>query len=149
MALEPKQSENGWVRVADSDNFTVSTEIAAALVELAPGGLREIHWHPNADEWQYYISGSGRMNVFAAEGKSRTYDVRAGDVGVAPMSTSHFIENTGSEPLRYLELFRAPRYADVSLHQWLALTPPELVQAHLNLDSTTIDQLCKVKRPVV
>jgi oxalate decarboxylase len=26
--------------------------------------LRELHWHPNADEWKYYIHGKGHMTVF-------------------------------------------------------------------------------------
>jgi oxalate decarboxylase len=149
MDVEPIASESGWVRIVDSGNFPASTEIAAAFVELAPGALREIHWHPHADEWQYYISGSGRLGVFSAEGRARTFDVRAGDVGSVPMSASHFIENTGTEPMRFLELFRAPHYADVSLHQWLALTPPELVQAHLNLSPAVDGALRKAKHPVV
>ena len=48
--------------------FHASSTIAAALVTLHPGGLREIHWHPNADEWQYFVAGKGRMTVFAAAG---------------------------------------------------------------------------------
>jgi len=40
--------------------------------------------HPNADEWQYFISGSARMTVFASSGKARTFDDQAGDVGVCP-----------------------------------------------------------------
>src|SRR6202166_808981 len=52
-----KVSRGGDVRVADSTNFTVSTHVAAALVTVRPGGVREMHWHPNADEWQYYIRG--------------------------------------------------------------------------------------------
>jgi len=31
-----------------------------------------------------------------------------------------------------LELFKSDRFADVSLNLWMALTPPELVRAHLN-----------------
>jgi len=46
--------------------------------------MREIHWHPNADEWQYYLSGTGRMTVFASQDSSRTFDFRAGDVGYVP-----------------------------------------------------------------
>lgn len=42
----------GMVRIADSHNFPISATIAAALVDLNPGGMRELHWHPNADEWQ-------------------------------------------------------------------------------------------------
>ena len=59
-----KQTKGGEVRIADSNNFNVSKTIAAALVTLHPGGLREMHWHPNADEWQYWIKGNGRMTVF-------------------------------------------------------------------------------------
>jgi hypothetical protein len=43
---------------------------------------------------------------------------------------AHYVQNLGDEPLRYLEMFRSPRFMDVSLNQWMALTPPELVQAH-------------------
>src|SRR6202035_384679 len=95
------------------------------------------HWHPNVDEWQYYIEGQGRMGVFGAQGTARTFDYRAGDVGYVPFAMGHYILNTGQEPVRFLEMFRSDHYADVSLNQWLALTPPELVQAHVNLDDAT------------
>jgi oxalate decarboxylase len=139
----------GRVRIVDSSNFPASTTIAAALVEVDPGGMRELHWHPNADEWQYYISGQGRMTVFAAEASANTFDFQAGDVGYIPFPMGHYIENTGKETLRFLELFRSDHYADVSLDQWLALIPPELVSAHLPIDKQTIDALSKKKRIVV
>ena len=71
----------GTVRIADTRNFPIATEVAAAIVEVAPKSMREIHWHPNADEWQYYLSGTGRMTVFASQDSSRTFDFRAGDAG--------------------------------------------------------------------
>ena len=111
--------------------------------------MRELHWHPNADEWQYYISGKARMTVFAAEARARTFDYQAGDVGYVPMSMSHFVENIGNEPLRFLELFKSPRFMDVSLTQWMALTPPELVEAHLKIDRHILERLRKDKLPVV
>lgn len=139
----------GWVRIADARNFVVSTDVSAALVEVNPGHMREIHWHPLADEWQYYIAGKGRMTVFAAQGNARTFDYQAGDVGYVPQSMPHYIENTGGEPLRFLELFNSPRFEDVSLTQWMALTPHELVAAHLDINKDLIDALPKDKRPVV
>ncbi|HUI96697.1 MAG TPA: cupin domain-containing protein [Xanthobacteraceae bacterium] len=147
--LPPITSPGGRVRIADTSNFKIAKHLAAALVEVDPGHIREIHWHPNADEWQYYIAGKARMTVFAAEGNARTFDYQAGDVGYVPMSMPHYVENTGSETLRFLELFRAPRFEDVSLAQWMALVPPELVEAHLNLDSQFVAGLRKVKQPVV
>src|SRR5438132_5977903 len=148
-AQQPIRTKSGMVRIVDSRIFPVSTAIAAALVEVDPGGMRELHWHPNTDEWQYYIEGQGRMGVFGASGQARTFDFQAGDVGYVPFAMGHYIENTGSEPLRFLEMFRSSYYADVSLDQWIALTPSELVQAHLRIDARTIDALRQDKKPIV
>lgn len=145
---EPLRAPGGEVRIADSDNFPVAKTVAAALVEVEVGGLREMHWHPNADEWQYYMSGEGRMTVFAASASARTFDFRAGDVGYVPFAMGHYVENTGAEPLRFLELFRSDRFADVSLNQWLALSPPQLVCDHLNVGEGVIAALGAEKAPV-
>ena len=149
MAQEPIRTKGGTVRITDSSVFPASTTIAAALVEVEPGGMRELHWHPNADEWQYYIEGQARMGVFAASGQARTFDYLAGDVGYVPFAMGHYVENTGTKTLRFLEMFKSSYYADVSLDQWLALTPPELLKAHLNLDKQVTDALRKAKAPVV
>src|ERR1700736_2972545 len=148
MAQEPLRTKSGTVRITDSSVFPASKAIAAALVEVEPGGLRELHWHPNTDEWQYYISGQARMGVFASSGQARTFDFQAGDVGYVPFAMGHYIENTGTTTLRFLEMFKSSYYADVSLNQWLALTPPELLKVHLNLDQQVTSALTKTKFPV-
>ena len=130
-------------------NFTISSNDAAALVEVKPGHMREIHWHPLSDEWQYYIAGKARMTVFGAAGNARTFDFLAGDVGYVKQLLPHYVENTGTDTLRFLEIFNSPRFADVSFAQWMALTPHELVQAHLDLNRELIDALPRDKRPVV
>ncbi len=149
MAQEPIKTSSGAVRITDSKVFPVSTTIAAALVEIEPGGLRELHWHPNTDEWQYWIEGQGRMGVFASSGQARTFDFRAGDVGFVPFAMGHYIENTGNTQLRFLEMFKSSYYADVSLNQWMALTPPELLNAHLKLDPQVMQALHTKKSPIV
>ncbi len=50
----------GDARIVDSGNFPAAKNIAAAMLTVRPGGMRELHWHPNASEWQYYIAGQGR-----------------------------------------------------------------------------------------
>jgi oxalate decarboxylase len=149
LAQQPIKTKSGTVRISDSSTFPVSKTIAAALVEVDPGGMRELHWHPNTDEWQYYIEGQARMGVFGASGQARTFDFRAGDVGYVPFAMGHYVENTGDTPMRFLEIFKSSYFADVSLDQWMALTPPELVEAHLNLDRQVMDALRKNKVPVV
>ncbi len=143
---EPIKAPGGQLRITDSRNFTISKRIAAALIEVEPGAMREMHWHPNADEWQYWLKGQGRMTVFASGGKSRTFDYQAGDVGYAPRDMGHYVENTGDETVVFLGLFRSDHYADISLSQWMGVLPPELVKAHLNLDDKVIASLPKAKR---
>ncbi|WP_214480565.1 oxalate decarboxylase family bicupin [Bacillus sp. SM2101] len=149
MAQEPIITSGGTVRIVDSTNFPVSTTIAAALVEIKPGAMREMHWHPNTDEWQYYLTGKGRMTVFAAEGTARTFNYRAGDVGYVPFAFGHYIQNIGEESLWFLEVFKSNRFEDISLNQWLALTPHELVQTNLNAGPELMNALRQEKWPVV
>lgn len=148
--LDPIKTSGGKVRIIDSTKFPAASTIAVGIVEVEPGGLREMHWHPNTDEWQYYLEGNGRMTVFASEHNARTFDFSSGDVGAVPFAYGHYIENTSSDTkLRFLEVFKSPQFQDVSLNQWMALTPPELIKEHLNLSDETIDSLRKEKSPVV
>lgn len=149
LAQKPIITPGGSVRIVDSTNFPISTTVAAALVEIKPGGMRELHWHPNADEWQYYLTGQGRMTVFGGNGVARTFDYRAGDVGYVPVAMGHYIQNTGTDTLWFLEMFRSDRFEDISLNQWMALTPEELVHDNLNASPELLHSLRKEKWPVV
>ncbi len=144
-----KTTKGGEVRIVDSASFKVSTTVAVAIVTVHPGGMRELHWHPNADEWQYYISGKARMTVLGTGARARTMDFEEGDVGYIPKTLPHYIDNTGGEDLRFLEVFRASRFEDLSLAEWLAHTPPELVRAHLNIDRQTYERIPGEKRVVL
>jgi oxalate decarboxylase len=149
LAQEPIRTKSGTVRITDSSVFPASKTIAAALVEVEPGCMRELHWHPNVDEWQYYISGKARMTVFASENNARTFDFQAGDVGAVPFPMGHYIENIGTTTLRFLEIFRSDHFADVSLAQWLAFTPHVLVKAHLGIGEQVLAKIPMHKTPVV
>jgi oxalate decarboxylase len=148
-AQEPIRARAGAVRIVDASNFPAAQMIAAGLVEVEPGGLRELHWHPNSDELQYYIEGAGRMTVYASGSSAQTFDYQGGDVGYVPKSMPHYIENTGTTKLRYLELWQSDHFEDVSLAQWLAFTPFELVRAHLNIDRSVLAGVSTQKTPVV
>lgn len=131
----------GEVKIVDSKNFRVNNSVAMAHVRVHPGGMRELHWHQNADEWQYYISGKARMTVFAASERARTMDFQKGDVGYVQQTFPHYIENTGTEDLVFIELFKDNFYQDVSLNQWLTHLPQELVKAHLKIDTATLEKI--------
>jgi oxalate decarboxylase len=140
-AMAPaSQTRGGEIRVADSHSFVASKNISGALTTLKPGGLREIHWHPNASEWQYYISGKGRMTVVLPHG-ARTMDFNANDVGFVPKVAGHYIENTGDTDLNVLEVFATGDFQEISLNNWIGRIPPEMATAHLNLDANAMRKI--------
>jgi oxalate decarboxylase len=144
-----KVTRGGEVKIVDSRNFPISKTIAATQLVIKPGALRELHWHPNADEWQYYIQGKGQMTVFNTGPKAVTADFNAGDIGYVKKGFGHYIKNVGNEDLIVMEIFRAERFQEVSLEQWLACTPPEMVAATLNMDPSLIQQFSKARPDIV
>jgi oxalate decarboxylase len=89
------------------------------------------------------------MTVFAADGTARTFDYRAGDVGYVPFAYGHYVQNTGIQSLWFLEMFKSDRFEDISLNQWMALNPRQLVQDNLNAGPELMNALRKEKWPVV
>ncbi len=138
-----RMQEGGWSREVTIRELAISKTIAGVDMRLTAGGIRELHWHPNADEWQYYMCGNGRMTVFATGGRARTMDFQAGDVGYIQKTLPHYIQNTGTTDLKFLEMFKSSYYQDLSLSEWLTHTPPELVMQHLGIDKATLDAMPK------
>jgi oxalate decarboxylase len=88
------------------------------------------------------------MTVVSTGNRARTMDFQAGDVGYVEKSLLHYIENTGDTDLTFLEMFKSS-YQDLSLSEWLAHTPPELVMARLNIDKAALDTIAKDKLVIV
>lgn len=139
----------GTAKIVDSTTFKVSTRIAVADVTVEPGALRELHWHPTQDEWLYVLEGNARMTIFAASSNARTFDYQDGDIGYVPAGFGHYVENTGKTTLHFLEIFDTDRFQDISLTQWLALTPPELVSQVLGISTDVVAKFSKTKQVVV
>jgi oxalate decarboxylase len=143
------ETKSGTVRIADSSNFLVSKTIASTQVVVKPGGLREMHWHPNADEWAYFLKGTARMTVFNTGPAAMTADFHPGDIGYVKKGLGHYIENTGNTDLVFMEVFRAERFEEVLLADWLAHSPTGMVAETLNLDPSVIAQFPKNRPDIV
>ena len=138
----------GSVKTVDNKQFPETT-LSSLVMEIEPGAMRELHWHPDADEWQYYLEGEARMTVFDATSKARTFNYTVGDVGFVPRTLGHYIENIGETTLKLINVFNSPKYKDVSLNNWMALTPPDLIKGHLNVDDSVIKALKRERCSVV
>ncbi|KAI1141243.1 putative oxalate decarboxylase oxdC [Hypoxylon sp. FL0543] len=148
--LEKVPGGGGTLRIVDSTTFPIATTVAATVVTLQPGGLRELHWHPNAEEWLYFHKGQGRATVFLGSAAARTFDFRAGDTGVFPDNSGHYIENTSdTEELVWIEIYKSDRVEDISLTQWLALTPAGIVASTLKIPLDVAENLQKEKQILI
>ncbi len=134
---------DGEVRMASAKEFPISTTMTGTLLNLKRGALRELHWHPNADEWQYILSGKMRLTVFASNGLAKVVELGAGDIGFAPMGYGHALENVGDGPAELILVFNSGEYQEISLSTVLAVHPAYLLETNFNLPKAIIDKLPK------
>ena len=137
LAQRPDTYPGGTNRLVSQREFPISTTITGALMRIKPGGMRELHWHPNADEWQYYIGGRARMSVFGSHGRVRLEEFNAGDVGYVPQGYGHYIENAGSEDLELLIVLNNGTYESISLANWMGANPPLLLATNFEVPEST------------
>ncbi|CAL3964544.1 hypothetical protein PZA11_002457 [Diplocarpon coronariae] len=142
-------TEGGSVKIVDPKTFPVAEKFSAAIVTVKPGAIREIHWHPTSDEWNFFVAGSARIGIYAAQGNARTFDYHAGDCGYIPKSTSHYVENIGTDDVIFIEVLQADHFSDISVGQWVGLLPPQITMDTLKLSKETVAQFKKEKQFVV
>ena len=133
LAQRPENYPGGTNRLVSQREFPISVTMTGALMRIKPGGMRELHWHPNADEWQYYLSGRARMSVFGSHGRVRMEQFAAGDVGYVPQGYGHYIENAGSEDLELLIVLNNGTYESISLSAWIAANPHLLLATNFRV----------------
>jgi oxalate decarboxylase len=131
-------TKSGSLQLADSTTFKVSTTMATVIQTVRPGAMRAMHWHPNADEWQYYIKGKARMGVFNTGPQVVTMDFNPGDVGYVPRNYGHYVQNVGDTDMQFIAVFRTSNFQEVNLSDWLKHSPAEMVAEHLNVDPTMV-----------
>jgi oxalate decarboxylase len=124
-AQQPRRAPGGGAQwTVTANEFPISTTLSAAVLDLEPGAMRELHWHPYADEWQYYLEGSAEMAVYLGRDHTVSEQFETGDIGYVPMGAGHYIRNTGSGILRVLLGFNNGHYQAYDLNTWLPRIRP-------------------------
>jgi oxalate decarboxylase len=145
---EPQKWPGGEERVVDSHIFPISKTIVGAIMDLQPGALREMHWHPNADEWQYYIKGRARVGIFGAHGRSKVEEFAPGQVAFIQQGFGHYIEQVGDEPTRILITFPAAEYQEISVSTWLSNNPAQLLEDNFGISAEDVARMPKSKMAI-
>jgi oxalate decarboxylase len=139
----------GEERIVSSKEFPIQKTLTALIQDLKPGALREMHWHPNADEWQYYISGRSRVTIFGAHGRVATEEFQPGQIAFIKQGFGHFVEQVGNEPTRILVVFNSPVYEEISLSAWLAANPPALIADNFGFSAEQVARLPKGSKGIL
>jgi oxalate decarboxylase len=116
----------------DSSRFPIAKTITGVVLDLDPGALRTLHWHPNADEWQYVLEGAVSVTLFGSHGRTRIEQLQQGDVGYIPQGYGHSIENVGDKPARILIGFNSGIYETIDLSQWIAANPGDVLATNFS-----------------
>jgi oxalate decarboxylase len=142
LAQEPHSIHKGgreW-RVG-ADRFPISQTVTGVILDLEPGGLRELHWHPTSDEWQYIIEGQVSVTLFGSHGRYRTETLNKGDVGYIPQGYGHSIENIGKGVCRILIGFNTGHYEAIDLSEWLAGNPVDVLATNFSKPAALMEKL--------
>ena len=107
----------GTVTECTGNNFPVlvDNDAASFLLVLKPGAVREPHWHPNAWELDVPLSGRGRLGVANPDDTFSVQDILPGQIGFIPQGYAHYIENVGSEDMRWVVVFNNTFPDDIGL----------------------------------
>lgn len=142
---QPKKEtvDGSSLQLATAKEFPASFNMSGAILHLEPGAMRAMHWHPNADEWQYVLKGSYDLSVFASEGQSKLGSLKQGDVAYVPRGYGHALRNTAKGPTDVLVVFNDGIYQSINLNEWLATSPPNVVANTLQIPQSLSDLLPK------
>ncbi len=100
-----KRIQNGgWAREVTQADFAISETISGVNMRLAAGGVRELHWHQQA-EWAVMVDGKCRITVLDGDGRASVRDVRTGDLWYFPPGLPHSLQGLGPTGAEFVLAF--------------------------------------------
>jgi oxalate decarboxylase len=135
--------DGGSFNLATVDEWPISSTMSGGVMVIKPGQMKELHWNPNANEFQYYLKGSGQVAIFGSGGRSRVADVKAGDSAYIPAGYGHGMINTGTEDLEMVQTWDAGKFEEITLKHWMETAPKYLLSN--NMAGVPDSTLTKIK----
>jgi oxalate decarboxylase len=108
-----KIREGGWSREVTQRELPVATTIAGVNMRLTAGGVRELHWHKEA-EWSFMIAGNARITAADNDGHNFVADVAAGDLWYFPPGIPHSIQGLQPDGCEFLLAFPSGSFSEDS-----------------------------------
>lgn len=105
----------GAAYVVDKDNFSALAGITCYTLEIWEECMRLPHWHPNAAELGYVVSGEIEIILWRSPGESAIFTLTAGMCWFIPQGALHSLNNIGRERAKLLVGFSNERPGDIDL----------------------------------
>jgi oxalate decarboxylase len=122
-------------------DFPMSASMSASLVTLAPGDVREPHWHPNSDEWLFVMAGEIRMTIVDGHGQASRFDCSLEDVAFTPQGFGHYVENIGDAEARLMLIHNHAEFTTVNLSEWVAAGSSGVFASTLKMPVGALDDV--------
>lgn len=153
-ALNPTTYAGGSLQQAHEDNFPIlrGQEASIQLITLAPGGIREPHWHTSAWEINLVLRGSATWVLIDGNGNNESFEAGVEDLVFAPQGSFHYFENQGTTDLEVLIIQNTsvPEGKDnIGIGQTLSKIPPEVLSAVFGAPAETFASFTKIDDAVV
>ena len=139
--MEPATYAGGTIRQISANEIPTLEAMTASFLEIEAHGLREPHWHTNAREIDYCLSGQAEYGIVAPDGSHQSFVLGAGGAAFIPANWFHYIANVGDEPLEILAFFDDPAPDHIDLSRGFGFFPPEVIAASFGLDPELISAL--------
>lgn len=106
----------GSVTALTSEFFSILKGLSIKRLVLEPGAIREPHWHVNANELAYCLTGTVLVSILDNVSKFSAFTISAGQMFYVETGSLHTIENTSQEQVEIILGFRHEKPEDFSLH---------------------------------
>ena len=132
----------GWARETTTRELAISTEIAGVNMRLTPGGIRELHWHKEA-EWAYVIAGRCRVSVLDEKGRLFLDDVWSAICGISPPGCL-IRSRRSADGVEFLLVFDSGDFSENEtflITDWFNHTPRDVLAKNFGVAESAFDNL--------
>ncbi len=133
---------------ATKSNFPILKGLSLYRLSVSPGCFREPHWHANADELGYCLSGKARVTIFASGNLHARFSISAGEMYFVPSGSLHSIETIGGETAEFAITFSHESVEDFGLSGFVGCMSQAVMGNTWNLDKETLSGLTQSPQSV-
>ncbi|MGB8643502.1 MAG: cupin domain-containing protein [Nitrososphaeraceae archaeon] len=126
--------------IVDRDNFPLLKGMALYLLRLDKEGIREPHWHPNAEELSYCVRGKAIMTIFGPDASRDTFTIDRGEIVFVPRGYLHHIENIGTEVAKFVLAFSHEKPEDLGISGSIGSMPSPILDLTFSQSSSFFSQ---------